>query len=157
MILHFFVYFHDVCHFICPSLCRWYLNYRFFLSFTSLFANLVISLHTKIWVILSTFLVLRLSFYPIDVCKWLNQITSGIYSTELDFDAWPMHLACLLPWPIVEIWLNIWLSNSLEDPFMHRSIVRALQYVTFTGHGFAFAVNKVYQFLSSSRNSLESG
>ena len=37
-------------------------------------------------------------------------------------------------------------SDSLNDPFMHRSIVRAVQYVTLTRPGFSFAVNKVCHF-----------
>lgn len=39
-------------------------------------------------------------------------------------------------------------SLALEDPYMYRSVVGALQYATITRPDIAYAVNKVCQFMS---------
>jgi len=44
-------------------------------------------------------------------------------------------------------------SDLLQDPFLYRSIVGALRYVTITHPELSFTVNKVFQFIASTLGS----
>ena len=46
--------------------------------------------------------------------------------------------------------LSKFVGKPLSDPFIYRSIVRALQYLSFTRPDIAISVNKVAQFMQAS-------